>query len=232
MKNGVNLKTDGEGKGDEFGMLINKGNLDAGIEYWLETKPRWPPDFHNEVYKKLTTWSKDRFTYEWWEKIVGELGHWNALRTKTKEEIIKAGGSQLGAMKKEYENLLKKGSYPELDKVEASDIRKLFELSKEIKELKGNSPVFPSKLCHFLFPSIFFVGDKEAVRIKNNDYFEYWCENKNEWKNCGNKEELVNILEKRIRAAKDFERPLFEHYPFATKIPELCRIGRNYKKDQ
>ena len=46
----------------------------------------------------------------------------------------------------------------------------LFEVAAEIKPVKHGSPVFPSKLCHFLCPSIYPVFDNTLVKTGKIEY--------------------------------------------------------------
>jgi hypothetical protein len=61
----------------------------------------------------------------------------------------------------------------------------LFEVAAEIKPVL--SPVFASKLCHFLCPSIFPVFDNTLVKTGKIGYREYWTECENWWEEAPQK---------------------------------------------
>jgi hypothetical protein len=206
-------------------MLVNRRNLISGINYWLKKKKHWPDDFHNLVYFNLRDWSRKGINREWWWRIVDLLQFWQANRPYSREEIFNCGlphlraiGDQCRAIENKY------GVYPILAEIETRTIRPLFEFAEKIKKVKKKSPVFPSKLCHFLFPTIFFVADREAVGIVDMDYFNYWDECKNEWYRSSDNKTLIHILRDHIENSSQFNG-LFENYPFEIKITELCRIG-------
>lgn len=87
------------------------------------------------------------------------------------------------------------------------------------RSIKGvESPVFASKLCHFLLPNIFPVIDHAVVDV-NGCYFDYWTYCSRQWQGCEEKALLIDIMKKAIGVS------VFAQYPFSTKIVELCLIG-------
>jgi hypothetical protein len=97
------------------------------------------------------------------------------------------------------------------------DVFPLFKVAAEIKPVKNDSPVFPSKLCHFLCPSIFPVFDNTLVKTGKIKYREYWTEFKNQWEKAPEKGALIQELKRHISEAP------CDHYPWPTKIFELCQ---------
>ncbi len=206
-------------------MVVNRNNLLAGISYWFNKKTHWPDDFHNSVYWNLADWQKDGINREWWEKIAGLLQLWQANRPLCKDTIISDGLpyiDDIRNLRTEIQNSY--GAYPAFEQIKPDAIRPLFSVAEKIKKVQKKSPVFPSKLCHFLFPGIFFVADREAVQATGIDYFKYWEKRKVEWHEASDKEDLISILVGHIEKSKKFNS-LFKHYPFPVKIVELCRIG-------
>ena len=87
-------------------------------------------------------------------------------------------------------------------------------------EVKGvGSPVFASKLCHFILPSAFPVVDGEAVQGSAIPYVDYWERCRACWTGCREKRELRAELRDRMSS-----EPIVS-YPWSTKITELCWIG-------
>ena len=85
--------------------------------------------------------------------------------------------------------------------------------------IKGvSSPVFASKLCHFIFPSAFPIADRAAVGVAAN-YDKHWARCRDLWLGCNAREQLIAKLKQAIA------EPVTPGYPWATKITELCLIG-------
>jgi hypothetical protein len=94
-----------------------------------------------------------------------------------------------------------------------------------IKPTRAPSPVFTSKFCHFLLPSVFPVVDRQAVGggwRTYQDYFKYvqdvWNTTKPPTRNA-----LTAALTKAIGSTQ-----LYSGYPMVTKIVELRLIGRRH----
>ncbi len=205
--------------------MVNKTNLRAGIDFWITKKKHWPDDFHNQVYRNLERWRSKGINQEWWREIASLLQFWQANRPFSEKQIFDSGLPHLNAINKRFTEIKEKlGEYPSVENIDDDVINDIFNVAGQIKKIKKKSPVFPSKLCHFLFPTIFFIADRDAVRIVDADYFEYWRSCKQEWCKSQNKEELISILRDHIKKSKKFDL-LFENYPFPIKITELCRIG-------
>jgi len=88
-----------------------------------------------------------------------------------------------------------------------------------VSNIKPHSPVFASKMCHFLFPKLFIVMDNLATSVI--DYEFYWRGMKDEWSRFKEKDLARNIFANAIQSDKSIH-PL---YPFETRIMELCHIG-------
>jgi hypothetical protein len=99
-------------------------------------------------------------------------------------------------------------------------VEPLFALATSIKP---GTPVFPSKMCHFIFPKLFIVVDHEATGVFEYEF--YWRGMKDEWNRFREKERAIDT----IRRTVESDRPLHPMYPVETKIKELCQIGYNYR---
>ena len=104
-----------------------------------------------------------------------------------------------------------------------SDIAPFFDLLAAIKG--SSSPVFPSKLGHFIFPRLFIILDNEATDVKRYDL--YWTAMKQAWLNFETRDAATEILRNHITAHAS--RPLHHAFPLEIKAIELCSIGRKYK---
>lgn len=203
--------------------LLNEGNLVSGIRYWRETKKKWDVDFHNDFYKQLQHLKRNGLTKEWWVNIVPYLQSWRASRGKTDDYIYTRGVERLSELSTEYNKMLGINHSQELDLQIAmwTSIEKLYNVASSIKNVP--SPVFGSKLCHFILPNVFPVIDREAVGVYHNDYASYWANCSSEWSECQIKEKLKNILKDSIGVQ------VIENYPWSTKIAELCMIGSKHQ---
>jgi hypothetical protein len=99
----------------------------------------------------------------------------------------------------------------------------------EVAKIKGvSSPVFASKFCHFLVPTVFPVVDNAGMGNRWATYEGYFGQVQEEWRATreGTREELTNLLD---RAATRLGEPRTLHFPVVTKIAELCLIGRYHQ---
>ena len=149
---------------------INMQNLQQGIQhlynYLGKHNVLWRPegqwDFHNSLYERLEHERRRGLDETFWQFLVDELARWKAFRGQkgiTKEFIYEMGLERLERLRTSYTPL--SACCAPLDygfnQVNWADVSPLFEVAAEIKPVK--SPVFASKLCHFLCPSIFPVFD-------------------------------------------------------------------------
>jgi len=204
-------------------MIICLENLRAGAEWWRFSG--WGMDIINSEYEgiyKARAWG---LTNDWWNNTVDLLWAWKAIRSRrapnTKEEIKRRGGTQLAELAAIYDSIrASSNSEPNIADVRWDDIAELFEVAFEIKccDRKIGSPVFGSKMCHFIFPKVFPVIDNLATGIF--DYEFYWRGMKDEWQRFNKKEEAIAYLRSVIESPE-----IHLHYPFETKIIELSHIG-------
>jgi hypothetical protein len=211
-------------------LILSIANLRKGMGSWRKV---WGKNFGNSEYYDIYE-VRDRGsgpTDEWWDTTMDRLSVWIALRgpkpPNTKAEIRKRGKRRLEQIKKEYAKLAKKwDGDPSIVNCEWKDVETLFRLASQIKKTK--SPVFASKMCHFLFPKLFIVMDNWATGV--SDYKSYWCGMKDAWSRFNEKSKAKRLLMKAIAIGSAMRRhPL---YPLETKIMELSRIGYKVRSDE
>ncbi len=192
-------------------------NLNAGISKW-----KFDVDYHNDLYSRLYAERKFSFSEDHWDFLIFKLADWGATRPKPKQEIHDKCLAITNELKGCLNSILKSHNFlePDILTTNWNEIEPLFKYAFSIKETNYNSPVFASKLCHFLLPKVFFISDN--LFIKRFDYPQFWQESKKAWSNCSNKDELINILKNKIGSN------IIDNYPFATKITDLCYMGKYY----
>jgi hypothetical protein len=204
--------------------LLTEANLDAGIDYWRNTKTKWEPDFHNAIYKKY--YEKQQLNgldEAWWKFMLDELGPpprgWSAIRPKRKDYILKRGLERLVQLQTARDRIFRaiEPQRPGLENTNWALLRELYLCAKSIKNV--DSPVFASKLCHFIIPNTFPIIDGEAIGFQNNDYSRYWDFCRCQWLDCQVKEKLQSRLRMSIG------NEIVDCYPWSTKLTELCIIG-------
>ena len=94
-----------------------------------------------------------------------------------------------------------------------------------LADSKNHSPVFASKLGHFIFPKVFIVMDRLGTEVMPYDY--YWQGMTNEWNLFADKQTAIALLKDEIE--KNASRDVHPYYPFETKIMELCHVGDKWK---
>ena len=203
--------------------VLTKTNLEAGIAYWFNTKAKWGDDFHNAYYEDFNYRQRNGLDEEWWEWMVHELRSWQASRPKTDAYIRERGRQRLHELQAARERILA-AAEPESPGLENTNWKLLSELYLCAKSIKNvDSPVFGSKLCHFIIPNAFPIIDGEAIGIQTSDYSIYWDYCRRQWLNCQLKEELRSHLRTLIGPG------VVDHYPWSTKLTELCIIGDRQK---
>jgi len=205
---------------------LSPENLQKGISFWINDKPHWPRDLHYSFYCDLIEINKYKFTDEWWKRYIDLLWSWVAIRPKTKNDIYLQGLKYLSKIAKKYTQ--KDLDNQTINSAHWKDISEFFDLIFKIKNVK--SPVFTSKMSHFINPSLFPVIDGEVIGLKFPKYKEYWEYIQDLWVNLNQKEELINILENQINASKNHNLldEINLKYPYPTKITELCLIGEKF----
>jgi len=204
----VNLKNLRRGMDHAYDCLRSKGKPGRGV---------W--EFHNDLYVALRREEVNRLDAAAWDYLIDRLWEWTALRPKSKAVIRDAGRPLLTDMRDACEALARRkdGREVGIEDLSWRDVEPTFSLAARIKAVQ--SPMFASKLCHFLLPSAFAVTDNKLVRGTWSSYRQYWEDCKAGWQACPDKHRLIRELASAIPG-----RPC-GHYPWATKITELCCFG-------
>jgi hypothetical protein len=201
--------------------FATRDTLRAGIDVWM-SKPDWPRDFHNSLYRELAV-VRGKGILAFWNLAVEELSAWRAIRPKTKEFIDGRGRERMDKMAAANTAILAAhaGTEPGLSQAVWSELIELYRIAVEIKGV--DSPVFASKLCHFLMPSAFVVIDGEVVGWTAGNpvgvYRDYWTRCQDGWHVCRERD----ALKKQLAAAMTGDAA--PSYPWSVKIMELCHVG-------
>lgn len=206
--------------------------LQAGIDWWLGNQGgAWGADFLNGFYGDLYR-DRDRsakLDREWWQRTVQRLSDWRAVRSRcgvrTKTEICERGLGRLDRINEIYQAIRDgRNGEPTLGDVTWEMIGELFDVMRDVKDTR--SPVFPSKLAHFLLPRVFVVVDNMATSAFSCQYYQFvWRGLKQAWAEFAEQEEAKKVLTQQIQQNSQPGVDVHPHYPFETKIPELCLIG-------
>jgi hypothetical protein len=141
----------------------------------------------------------------------------------TKEWIKKQGIRRLDEIRRLYQQLIGGAEEPCIVNLHWTNIHQLFDIALAVKGTK--SPVFASKLCHFIFPKLFIVIDNKATGICHYELF--WRGLKDAWNAFEQQEEAKRILFSAIRNGQNIS--IHPNYPVETTIMEICAIGYNHR---
>ncbi|GAA5266111.1 hypothetical protein ACOSOMT5_P2538 [Acidiphilium sp. MT5] len=209
--------------------MLKIAELESGIRFWRKTK--WPQDFHEYFYKHELPPALNRTSFEvWWGRILPILTRWKATRPKSSDDLTRNARDLFPTLRIAYnaynEKIFLKNDIAEVDWDEIAEFTSIVYSIKKV-----NSPVFTSKLCHFISPCIFPVVDNKSMGNPFQSYEEYFKYCKNLWANTvpETQNELIGILTKNIvdgRCAKIRELTVSDNFPIKCKLIELCIIGR------
>ncbi len=210
---------------------MDVATIRAGLNWWLANKKDWGPDLLNRFYNELYAERPSRLDEKWWNAAVRRLAAWRAIRSprppNSAAEMLALGAHWLDGLDARFQRILRRadGQEPSLAGLTWEDIEPLFDYMYAVKGTA--SPVFASKLGHFLFPNAFIVLDNLATGIF--PYEVVWRGMQQAWNDLleGEKETARKLLVDQIRSTGATVHP---NYPFETKIAELWLIGRNYPK--
>lgn len=205
-------------------MIISLENLTDGMWWWNELKSAWGSDLGNSEYDDIYACRAGGLTFAWWEHTVERLSRWKATRApgglNSREKIRVAGLELLPQLAACYARLLPPGA-PELalESLRWQDIEPLYQAAFRLKwpHRRNASPMFASKLCHFIFPCVFPIVDNEATGFF--DYEFYWRGMQDEWQRFSEKEQAIAVLKQRIGPT------IHPQYPLECRVIELSHIG-------
>lgn len=207
-------------------MKLSVENLKRGMEWWCRSK--WTADYLNHDYYTLYQDRAGGLTEQWLLLTVDRLAKWRALRSRkppnTKLQFRELLMARLPLLQTEYKRILSLScDEPSVNTLSWRDINNLYEI---LAEVKNRSPVFASKLGHFIFPKVFTVMDNLGTEVMAYDY--YWQGMVNEWSLFADKTTCIELLKIEIKGNSTV--PPHENYPYETKIMELCHIGDKWKR--
>ncbi len=211
-------------------MLLTE-ELDAGIEYWRGT--RWPQDFHEAMYVASPPLARLSDDFDsWWNPLVKRLLVWKANRPISAEQLSARAAQKFPAICEQWQIAIAPLLDRDIAEIEWRQVSGFTALVSEIKETR--SPVFTSKLCHFLAPRIFPVVDKAAMGRPYATYELYFNAAQKEWKStdAATQRMLVGRMAEAVLKGRgdDTGAPIAQVYPLKCKLVELCLIGRYQSK--
>jgi hypothetical protein len=202
-------------------------DLNAGATWW-RTKTNWPADFHNRDYPVMAAESSNgRFDAAWWAKVQPRLTQWNAFRPTPRSVVAAQVAAQADALARAW-----RSACEPLREVDISAAQVTWEALHAFPDVVATlkptrSPVFPSKLCHFLLPKVFPVLDGVALGRQSSTYERYFKEVKGTWE-VTHPETRDALVAEMTRLVEQLDRPLAPEFPLVTKIVELALIGQRY----
>jgi len=200
-------------------VAVSVENLEAGLRRWneLSESGNWPSDLHAGLYVRQAQLRAGGLGEQWWAATVDEFSRWRAIRPLTKANIRDRGRGLLPQLSLAYHDLLRANC--NLVDAKWTNLACLFDLAYRVKPTKSQSPVFASKLCHFMFPDLFIVVDRAVVGLRD-PYSTYWQTCSDAWRLAKPNHGLLRgKIDAVIGEAVD------QSFPYATKITELCIIG-------
>ena len=201
--------------------------LVAGIAYW-RGRTTWPVDFHNAQYQRWSAQNpRGKFTDQWWKPFLSTLVAWKAVRPQSPTQLTSRFSQLAKGLGATWQSACAPYMGQDITSVTWEQVGDFPTKVAAIKPVKGGSPVFPSKFCHFLLPKVYPVVDTSAMGNGWQTYESYFRFVQGEWgaTPLDFQKELLALLDGEIAAAGS---PAFTDFPFVNKIVELCVIGRQH----
>lgn len=206
---------------------IDPEEFRAGVNWW-RTKTDWPSDFHNRDYPTMAAeHPDDRFDAVWWARVEPRLTRWRAFRPIPRAIVAANVATNTADLAATWKQSCKPYLHTDIadPAVTWDAVRAFPEVVYRLKPTR--SPVFPSKLCHFLLPKVFPVVDGLALAGHPNTYEAYFRLVKGTWETTPQSTQQRLIAEI-ADLVTESGRPLDSAFPVVTKIVELALIGRNH----
>ena len=201
-------------------MAFQPNELNQGIAYWRRTN--WPQDFHNAFYQHIAKIRADGlFNQQWWDAFLPILRQWRAHRPRSSAYLTARAQNRFDSLNNSWNQNIVPVIGQDIEAIEWLSIAPFVRLVAEIKNVR--SPVFSSKLCHFLAPHIFPVVDNAAMGNPFDSYETYFNAGRQEW--CETDNDTKGILTDLI--TNEIGPNMVLNYPVKCKVIELCLIGRN-----
>lgn len=203
---------------------LNPEYIENGIAFW--NRRGWSADLHNSFYVKHVPAMRPvdgRFDLDWWNRVWPTLRGWSATRRGgSRTSMTQRAEQQFPTLERLWRDNVSRHISEDIDAVQWSDVS---EFAAHVSYIKGvSSPVFTSKLCHFLIPQVFPVVDNWAMGNPYSTYGEYYQTAQSMWRktDADTKNLLVSRLANLVGPEMD---PLF---PTACKLVELHLIGKRH----
>jgi hypothetical protein len=188
---------------------------------------RWDSDVGNAAYEE---WARQNpngnFTLAWWQRYqLPRLSRWRAIRPYGHADLTPrfiAGATALSAA---WDVACAPYLGRDITSVTWQQVMAFHDEVAKIKPTKAPSPVFTSKFCHFLLPSVFPVVDREAVGGGWPTYRDYFNYVQYEWNttDVSTRNSLIAALTEATGSTR-----LYSGYPVVARVVELRLIGRSH----
>nr|WP_296075683.1 hypothetical protein [uncultured Actinoplanes sp.] len=206
---------------------IDMREFTAGVTWW-RTKTDWPADFHNRDYPVMAAENPNgRFDAVWWANVQPRLTRWNAFRPAPRSVVAANVAAQADALAQAWKSSCEPHRDADISAPEVTweAVRAFPDVVATLKPTR--SPVFTSKLCHFLLPKVFPVIDGLAVGGLSFTYERYFNVVKGSWE-ATDPDTRKALIAEMTRLVEQLDRPLEPTFPLVTKIVELALIGRRH----
>ena len=194
----------------------------------------WPSDFHNTMYTEMDMATQiDPFTTIWWQTFVSpRVATWRAYRPVSCDEIEEWAQPLLAELRKAYlESVVPYLNEPfetlTWEKIQAFP-NAVAKAKRRRKDLSvQTSPVFRSKVSHWVAPRLYPVADDELLGVSSS-YELYWKEVHRMWSATPEGEQSLMASRLRTEIERVSSYPVHPHYPMEVKIVELALVGRRF----
>jgi hypothetical protein len=198
------------------GEVQTRTNLNAGLDVikrFAQDYPAWVVNARDMRECGLTGGT-------WLDWATEELARWRAWRPMSKADGKDNLRECASDLQDQVDAILQRcgQAEPTFETVEWRHLSGLFAIAFSIKSTASHSPVFASKLCHFIFPAAFPVVDGELLGGAAS-YPVYWHGCRGLWLECEEKDALKRVV------AEEIGINLLDDFPWATKTVEWCLIG-------
>ncbi len=217
---------------------IDLSDVERGLEVWDKkvASSGWPKDLHNSMYSRFEIEDPNTaFSMTWWlTSIAPRIVSWKAYRGRTMDEI----NSCVEELLEEMRNTYVRETMPLLNvpfgELSWSMLQRLpMVVSRAKLDQHGQpqkSPVFRSKVCHWIAPRLYPVADNDVLGLNGTHPFElYWKAVHAHWRQIESSEQakMIERVRQRVLEVQQGGIPrIWDHYPFEVKIVELGLIGR------
>lgn len=195
----------------------------------------WPRDLHNAMYTEMDmALQQDPFSTAWWHDFVSRrVASWRAYRPVSCAEIEAWAAPLLDDIRVAYLETVIPHLHTPFDELTWEGIQSLPNIVAKAKRRREDlsvqpSPVFRSKVSHWIAPRLYPVADNEVLGVTAT-YEEYWREVHRWWCDFSEQDRTIMITRLRVEIENTSRYPVHPSYPFEVKIIELALIGRRHQ---